>query len=262
MTHFLQMIETLRTNGLTFVGKEIVEYRNGKKSYNNSAINTRQLMPDEWALVEQCQPFVFYGDNEPVETQNSDTVVERFDPPFKVFSIECINGPVGRFRGSQHAEIGLYCIMVMELAPRQYQYFSLANKPHGGWMVARPDKHVAPIVEKFLARLSTEKLGTETVRTRVKIGTGTAKRVHTIRRIVHVAPKRLVRNLAVAGPTQQVNWTHRWTVRGHWVSLPGRIGKDRDGNYCVADWTWREGSIKGPEHLPLVKKVRAVEDGR
>lgn len=58
----------------------------------------------------------------------------------------------------------------------------------------------------------------------------------------------------------EIDWSHRWEVRGHWRKQPGRIGRDRDGN-PYKDWTWVRPHVKGPEHAELISKTRVVKDG-
>jgi len=48
-------------------------------------------------------------------------------------------------------------------------------------------------------------------------------------------------------------------VRGHWRKHEG-IGKDREGIYGVEGFTWVSEHVRGPGNLPLVKKVRILED--
>jgi len=56
----------------------------------------------------------------------------------------------------------------------------------------------------------------------------------------------------------EIDWSHRWEVRGHWRKCDG-IGKDREGKRCVNNFTWVKEHEKGPEDLPLIKKTRIIE---
>lgn len=69
--------------------------------------------------------------------------------------------------------------------------------------------------------------------------------VITRRKYVSKAIKRLGRKL---------EFTFAFPVRGHWRDLPGKIGKDRKGNYCVEGKTWVKESVKG-EGKPFNKRI-------
>jgi len=57
------------------------------------------------------------------------------------------------------------------------------------------------------------------------------------------------------GPAEDVPWSHRWLVRGHCRSQPY---KNADGSIRY-EQIWIAPYVKGPEDLPFVPKVRAVE---
>jgi hypothetical protein len=54
-----------------------------------------------------------------------------------------------------------------------------------------------------------------------------------------------------------IEWSHRWSVRGHWRTVPG-LGKNREGQYSVTGHTWVSEHEKGPEDAPLITKTRLV----
>lgn len=229
----------------------------------------------EWDLFQQCEPFVF-ADAEPFDvTHDAPTAVMSWrdgydsnpgiDAPFKVFSIEHLSGGALDFFQMKNGERReTLCVIVIEILPKQYGYYALCRDggdPRQEFKVFKSNME-GSTVSKMLERLHTEKVGSESVRCAVKIGSGDKKRTHRIRRITHVWPKKLVKARQDTGMEKHIDWSHRWTRRGHWVSLPGRLGKDREGVYCVRDWTWRSEHEVGPEHLPLVKKVRVVEENK
>lgn len=53
---------------------------------------------------------------------------------------------------------------------------------------------------------------------------------------------------------RKIEFTFAFPVRGHWRELPGKIGKDRKGNYCVQGKTWVNESVKGKGQL-LTKRI-------
>jgi hypothetical protein len=83
---------------------------------------------------------------------------------------------------------------------------------------------------------------------------------HHIRQIVRIVPKKMKARIAPVTPKGQIDWSHRWEVRGHWRKVDG-IGKDPEGMYIVEGWTWVNDFVKGPEELPIVKKLRLVSGG-
>jgi hypothetical protein len=58
---------------------------------------------------------------------------------------------------------------------------------------------------------------------------------------------------------REVDWSHRWLVRGHWRKC-STIGKDQFGNYGINAFTWVKPHEKGPEHLqPVFDKTRVFK---
>ena len=269
MQRYLEMIDQIKIgNFIGFVG---------------NAKNARRLPLDaeDWDTMEASHPFVF-SEKEPfveyVDTREPGYGLHRTGPvecpgidgPFPVFSIECLNGPLAIshviLENGLKATLETFCVVVKEYAPRQYGFWTYTCRWEVDadgkefpplWLVTKSNVD-APIVQHYLGRMEKERLGIESVRVSVKLGEGKTKRIHRIRRVVHVQPK--TRHFSPSyGGSRTIDWTHRFEVRGHWVNLPGKLGKDREGNYCIKDWTWRSNYIKGAEHLPLVKKTRVVE---
>jgi hypothetical protein len=272
MTHFLKFLEVCRTEGIAFINKK-----------DDHGL-LRQQTPEEkdWKHFEQCQPFVF--DNPP-EARTTEDVTLNIDEekielsaPFKVFSCEFLDESYKlqiHELNQESRKAFCECVVVIEKTPGQFLYFLLTKIVYGEhikqmadeifisehldtyYRVCMVDEKIGkPIVYSYLRLLDKWQIGTENTRQRVKIGRGKNKRVHTIRRIVHVAPKKALSGLIY--DHRSIDWSHRWLVRGHWRKHDG-LGKDRDGDYCVHGFTWVQDHEKGPEHLPLVKKTRIVE---
>jgi hypothetical protein len=195
-------------------------------------------------------------------TPDAGYVKEDIDAPFPVFSIEALDGPIAFFKNEKDGNnIYSLCVMVIEVAPKTYSFFALTEyvdpeKPGGGFFGVWASNSEGATTKHFLSRLNKEKTGMEPTKVKVKLGSGKMKRVHEIRRIIHVTPRSKVESYT--GGTREVEWSHRFEVRGHWVSLPGGLGKNREGDYCVKDWTWRVNHERGPKELPLIKKTRVV----
>ena len=61
------------------------------------------------------------------------------------------------------------------------------------------------------------------------------------------------------GSLTEMQWSHRWRVRGHWRVYEGGLGKDTRGVYNQSGRTWVTNHIKGPEDKLLIEKHRIVK---
>jgi len=113
------------------------------------------------------------------------------------------------------------------------------------------------LIISFLKKLANRRTGLEKTKQRIRIGSGKEKRIHTIRRIVHVCSKNNIIKYEKKLIMRKIDWSHRWSVRGHWRIAKG-IGKDRTGDYCVSGYTWVKDCIKGNPEKEFVKKTRIV----
>lgn len=95
---------------------------------------------------------------------------------------------------------------------------------------------------------------TERINVRQKERIAGEKIQHKIREVIHIVPKK-VTTFKKVEEHSEVDWSHRWEVRGHWRKTD-TIGKDRTGAYNVNGYTWVVPHEKGPDGKPLVKKIR------
>ncbi len=263
MKYFLDMIDAARSHGITV-----------QRVDGSAPIERRALTPTEWSYFERCQPFVFT----PTELKDisiageliNDKLGEIEDAPFPVFSVEIEDETIalGSLMSPKNNEILVNCIMAVETAPNQFLLYIFVVDNQNPFtrptVILATHSLIMPLLTKYLERMKKEQMGLETCRTNVKLGTGSGKKMHRIRRIIHVAPKKSqTSTFGVSG--RDVDWTHRFEVRGHWRKLELQangeqpIGKDREGNYDVKGFTWVSHHTRGPEHLPLIKKTRMVE---
>lgn len=229
-------------------------------------------------LMKECEIFVFkpIGEQKDIEIPESVDGCD-FDAPFKTFAIEFSgNTPVTSMSPEDIAQgdggvedVKIRCIVATEVAPREFDFFLLVELVETGGIVmhyrimgASADgdsglhKWCIQLFDKMMDRMNSEKMGLETISDKFKIGSGKNKYFHKIKRVIHVAPKKLHERVESCG-SRVIDWSHRWSVRGHWRTCNG-IGKDRDGNYCVEGKTWVEAHEKGPEEAELIKKQRVV----
>lgn len=118
-------------------------------------------------------------------------------------------------------------------------------------------------LDKILIALNASVMGVVSTNEHIKLkNPDGSKHTHKIKKIIYVVPKK-DRGKPIPGVATPIDWTHRWTVRGHWRKIEGALGKCRDGCYCTQGFTWVEDHTRGPEHLPLVAdKVRLVKDAQ
>lgn len=274
MRHLQTILDILRTDGY------VVTLPPGIDGIKHAQWIEELPSEKEWEILSQVQPFVF-SPGEPFDRTNSARMAEAsykdgyddftgFDAPFPVFSVENLDDtPLDFFIMKDGLRRETVAIIVVELLPKQYGYYALCRDP------AHPKREYkvfksnteGETVQAMLERLNKEKMGIESVRQYVKLGTGKKKLTHRIRRIIHVTPKEYISEYP--GGHREVNWTHRFLVRGHWSTFwkdkllrivdHSRIGKDRAGNYCVTGYTWVTEFEKGPKELPLITKTRIVE---
>ena len=192
----------------------------------------------------------------------------KIDAPFKVFSIELAGKSLTSMpAGEGNEDVRIEVILVHEISPCVYDFYDLvsANHPHGGkiyninYCDSNQGEHYRwhlNIMDEMLKILSSQKVGVENVNSKFKVGTGKNKYFHKIKKVIHVTPKKLMSE-AKSSNGKVIDWTHRFSVRGHWRDHDG-IGKDRDDNYCVEGKTWVKSHVRGPEDKPLIKKQRVV----
>lgn len=258
MRHFLDMIEVARKY------KVAAQYEHGPD------FQKPETQEAWFKMAQECQPFVFtinekdFKDhhllNENVSPFGETDTAKLMGAPFEVFSIEFTTGPVMSLRGKGSGEyLFVHCLMCIETKPGQFNFYGLlSSDPYSG-LEGRVIKlkDVSKTVNAVLDYMEKMKVGSEAVRERVKLGHGNNKRTHTIRRIIHVAPKSELQRFSIGH--RNIDWTHRFLVRGHWRKIDGHaLGKDRAGNYAVVGHTWVTEHERGPEDKPLVVKTRAV----
>jgi hypothetical protein len=177
-----------------------------------------------------------------------DSSTVKFDAPFPVISVEILDGDI---IVDNHK-----CVVAAEVSPNHWKYWWYCKNIEGGYCVSVicEDLHIK-IFWSLIDRINHQSVGTEQVRQRVKIGTGKDKKILTIRQITYVYPKQQERPTH-APSGREINWSHRWFVRGHWRKANG-LGKNREGVYCVAEWTWVKEHIKGTGDL--IKKAHVVK---
>jgi len=195
---------------------------------------------------------------------------ERFDKidlPFQTCFFEETLSRVVLHNQSTVVNAAARCIFVHEERPREYLYVMLLATGNteivsgGMFNAARVERdelslggaNALTIIRTFSRLVHSSKLGKDSHRPFIKVGTGKHKRTVRPSMVIRVAPKNDYEGVTPLG--SHIDWASRWEVRGHWRAISG-IGKNRDGEYGVQNWTWVIPHVKGPEDKIVIKKPR------
>jgi hypothetical protein len=249
MRWFLKAIETINSKGILATQPETQEDLHFKNI-------------GEWKdFLPSVQPVVFMptGITESIEHRYSDNSHElaetTLDAPFPIFSIEMLDGPI------TVGDICVWCIIAAEMEPKKFSVLNLCSDLGRKNFNVAMSQATTPIMDELLKRLNSQKqaVGTEITRSNaIKLNTDGVKQSFRIRKIVHVVPKKQTEEYETTA-NRQIDWSHRWWVRGHWRSIKMGLGKNRNGDYCIANYTWVSEHEKGPEEAPLISKTRLVK---
>lgn len=210
--------------------------------------------------ASKCRSFVrSYRLEEAEEVNISIEEHSDVDLPFTTCSFEVSNGGFTVESGTN-----IRCLLASEESPRVYKIYSFEEYGNNLFGITSmtdtagsgfKSSFTKLIKEQFLDPLQSGQLIAENIKEHVKIGCGQNRKIHTIRQIIHIQSKKYQSVKPICGGT--IDYSHRFEVRGHWRRISG-LGKDRDGQYCVRGMTWVVPFEKGPENLPLIKKVRVM----
>ena len=249
MRHFIKLCEIARDVGVYTYNRDLTKFP------------LVRLGKDATQLLSQVQPIVFFTDDSVISSEEPAVLMKKpmvegidFDPPFPFFSIEKLSGFLMRgMARSNVVEFYVWCMAAFEPAPNQFHYLALMSSADSCHVYTMNADH--GLVAKFLKKINSENIGSVNSRTIIKLGHGADKFSHRIRKIVYVGKK----NETLENPSlpKDINWSHRWWVRGHWRKVEG-LGKNREGQHCTPGFTWVTEHVKGPEEMVIVNKVRAV----
>jgi len=216
-------------------------------------------------IVGEIEPFVFAPQHEypkDLDEPLDDCIV---DAPFKNFSFEIL-GKCITVAGSNQPECNIECIAAHEFEPNKFIFFILytitGNRFVFGEVSDDTDVGISitNLVKEYTTRIAREASGTEKTGQRTKLRYKGDKKLIKIKHIIHITPKSQ-KEKYVANTLKQIDWTFRWTQRGHWRDIGSdSLGKDRRGVYCIPGKTWVIEGIKGPKDKPLIRKTRLVSE--
>jgi len=247
------------------------------KEYGDGVIKTNIKIPgydpkaDLFKTMLECHPFVFYPSGRAFKgPQHIDPALseQKIDSPFPVFSIEChtLDDRLTPLTSSDiyREKMDVRFLICREMSPNVLRCYGTVDAETGKFImiVDEDSKKFQSIINVYLNRIQTESCGVIEGRTHLgsfKVNNKKRKPVFSDRVFV-VCPKE--RRTSIGH--RDVQWTHRWSVRGHWMTLPNpeSIGKDRNGVPCIKGKAWRVSHIKGPETAEFIKKQRIVKETR
>lgn len=151
-------------------------------------------------------------------------------------------------------------LVVVEFSPGDYGFIIIMEDGRSTWSV---DKNswvyttAFAVCEQICDFVNSKRTCFGTSNTRIKVKTSRGN--HFIKKVVHCGSTKLRDGNSRTTVSMAVNWSHQWSVRGHWRRVP-TVGKDREGNLTVKGFTWVVPHVKGPEASELISKVRIVAD--
>jgi hypothetical protein len=215
-----------------------------------------------WDLVEEAKIFVI-SIPENVEKINLLSDSEKIPTaPFPVcfFEFSFVTEVPG-----DGGEFSLLGVLIEEVSPGNndlYCFVRCGNSPpiilyYPHTVSRNSESFFDTVAEGLFHHLDTSAFGVENIKQKVRFRRPEGdKSIRLIDKVIHVTPKKYREHVKPLF-SQLIDWTHRWSVRGHWRRAEG-TGKNREGDYCVRGFTWVTDHIKGPESLPVVQKIRLV----
>ena len=201
-------------------------------------------------------PFIFL----PNDVSEIDETDEPLDLPYPTCFFEMLGKPINVTDTKDGFNAKCVGIWINELSPKNYEVLSLflTGRDH---VIVFDDTEEYQLfllgaIRSLLKRMSKEEVGFNNPRKFVKAKIGSEKINHRINKIVYVCPKRMV-DAARNHSSREIDWSHQWSVRGHWRQILGKIGRDRDENPCVG-YTWVRPHVRGPDGAPLIQKKYLV----
>jgi hypothetical protein len=214
--------------------------------------------------VRNAMPIIFTGltGTQFVEPITKETV-HKINLPFDSCFYEIDKGAMFGFDDADGTEIAILGLFITQFTPSQFKASLLASTK-GRSFILSPEaidpvimNHILGTVYILTERFHSEHKGMASPRTSVKTrNTDGSKHFHRINKVVYVSGKKSAASFGME--EREIDWSHRWEVRGHWRRIEG-LGRDRHDQQIVKGYTWVKNYVKGDPSLPLVKKVRFVQ---
>lgn len=212
-------------------------------------------------MVRRAEVFDWVDTRDSSHQHEYGEIADPYSPPFETFFVSLGNIILNLNNELDVPFVRVLGFLFWELSPCEFNAsFLLTNKEEAVFVVDMRQTHLElwGIVNSFFASYQTCVMG-HCSAGRMKFPVpGVASRG----KIYRVVRKVIV--LAARGRTGEVvsertiDWSHRFTVRGHWRVLEGGKGKNRVGERVVDGFTWVSEHEKGPDGAPLIPKLRVV----
>lgn len=211
-------------------------------------------------------------DIDKVDHGDDETEVENLDLPFEKVIFE--TDAAGFFlvnhmtvKGGRGLVVGF---AVHEVEPKIYNMTVVDAIPHedGGGIryglhsyIGKRDgnsddyKTFLRAFSGILNDLKKKSFASESINERFKLKPKSGTQFLKYKKIVHVFPHKTKTATGILG--REIEWSHRWEVAGHWRAIKG-LGKNRNGEYVIENFTWVRPHEKGPDKAELIKKTRII----
>lgn len=273
------------------------EFKDRNKFYIDKAEMNIHMLDKAMPHLKEARSFIFPDDFSIKNTEMAPVPVGTLgslDLPFKtcVFEMQSVQMKINSADPNHQHEnlMNIDWLMVHELAPNQYcfgGYFYSGNKqtiadflwiPIDDHRIAfsniKIDEHfinlfrvccngfklAAKIYCDFLNSPDTHVGQSHEHRSKIKIKTASGQKDFIkLKPIIVVKKKTAEFQESLSPRLKNIDWSHRWEVRGHWRKIEG-LGKNREGLYQVKDFTWVKNHTKGPAEALLVQKTRRIQN--
>ena len=272
MRWLLKMAEVARIQGIDGYDEDHINIKTHQ--YLRFKDITKEIQPIFNDIIAKAESFVFVGRPETDLDKTADRVEAA---PFECFCIERSNGDSTRINGlyRRGPQVAL-AMLVMETSPDDFVFFELVGFEENEGFVNLKDlcrtlsvryftssKHPLynqeyqmqkHLINEYITFLHHNTEGIEKVKETFKIGPKKDRKKRTLRRIIHISPKK--EQAEKSNRNTIIDWSHSFLVRGHWRKLNG-IGKNRNGDYCIHGRTFVIPHEKGKGKL--IHKTRIVD---
>lgn len=230
--------------------------------------------------LENCK--MFFVDENIIdfyeETPNTgDLELQNLDLPFECCWFQCTNNRplIGEGftikDGFQNVEVQQLWmgLLVIESKPQEYMYFPYVENykehdyskivynglPTEDKITLRTANNIVMDILKKLKNANNTIFVNENYQFKLK--KEGQKKINKIKEVIYITSD--IKKISSVNKSNIVKKCgYRFDVRGHWRVVNG-MGKNRQGEYCINNYTWVRPCVKGDESLPHISKIRVIK---